>query len=848
VPERPGCEALHDDPAPVWLVVATEWFSRNGGLSTFNRALCADLAALGQRVLCLVPNSTHEEELDASQHGVTLVQAPPELGAGDEARLRRRPDLHGEVPAVIVGHGRVTGPAARALRDEFFGDARRVHVVHTAPGQIEWFKADPTEGSRAAILEEREKIERDLATTADVVAAVGPLLTRETASLSGASVIELLPGLAPGLLGEPRTPPDTFRVLLAGRAEDMTLKGLDIAAEAIGKFGVPDLSRDRVQLIVRGAPRGEGSELRRRLGGTAGNELLVQVYEYSDDVADLRLDFERSSLVLMPSRSEGFGLVALEAIDLGVPALVSSASGLGEILVDLGEPASGCVVAVTGDGNDPVRWFEAMRLALHDRPAAFARALEVRDQFAALDARMGIALLEALQLPRLESRDERSTAGQQQLGGAPVPISICRLPPRNLAFAARTTLLEQLDSEFPPPEERRFTVVLTGLGGVGKTELALELAHRRKTQYDVVWWVRARSVDDAESDMAALAVALGVCSSETSLDAASEAARSWLAEHRSWLVLFDGPSSPGVAARLVPAGEGGHVVITSQQDGGWLALEWQPRKVDGFSEEEAVAFLCARSGDSDSEAASALAQALGCLPLALAQAAAYTDEHGLGLRDYAERLERQSPGIFSAAEQPVVGDVPRSVATVWAIAHEAIEKEPLASEYLTLLAFMGPTGVPRDVLQQFVQLAGSEATVGDVLVHDRAVATLLRYSQATATSGDLTVHPLVARVVRSRLGEREAGEWGLEAARVLVRSLPEDPAEPENAARYARLRGPASEVLKHLDALPQDQKPGVSADVRDAAAQLRERIDAFDAAQQHITGGTPPPSRDDTSR
>ena len=162
----------------VWriLAVGTEWHSGHGGLSTFNRQLCGALAGAGVEVVCLVLDATHKDQGDAETLGVKLVEATPTPGQPRQYALSRKPRLPGGfAPDVIIGHGRVTGPAARILVDDHFPEAKRLHFVHVAPDEIEWFKLDRDDdaGARA---EERTQIELDLGRTADRVIAVGPRL------------------------------------------------------------------------------------------------------------------------------------------------------------------------------------------------------------------------------------------------------------------------------------------------------------------------------------------------------------------------------------------------------------------------------------------------------------------------------------------------------------------------------------------------------------------------------------------------------------------------------------------------------------------------------------------------
>jgi len=317
------------------LVVATEWRSAHGGLSTFSRQLCLALAAAGATVYCQVLAASPEEVSEAAGQGVQLRTPPASHGLPEAAELARKPRLEpGDTPDVVIGHGRVTGPAARSLAEDHFPGAKRIHFVHMAPDEIEWHKLDRSDdaGDRA---EERTAAEVTLGRTAYRLAAVGPTLhkrfTTELYGFGNQEPLRIDPGFD-SLLSVPREPPpgSPWRVLMLGRMEDADLKGLDLAARAIGAA-----ARNRgagvtpIELIVRGAPSGATEELRRQLIDWSGwPSLNVVVRKYSADTELLSRDLRMASLVVMPSRSEGFGLVGAEAIVAGTPVLISSNSGL----------------------------------------------------------------------------------------------------------------------------------------------------------------------------------------------------------------------------------------------------------------------------------------------------------------------------------------------------------------------------------------------------------------------------------------------------------------------------------------------------------------------------------------
>ncbi|HEX8560297.1 MAG TPA: glycosyltransferase [Pyrinomonadaceae bacterium] len=372
---------------PRVLAVATEWRSGHGGLSTLNRRLCRALANAGARVVCVVLEATEAERGDAAAGGVTLLEAARTPGLGEFAPAQRSGLPEGFTPDVIIGHGRVTGPAAQALAREHFTSARRLHFVHMAPDEIEWLK--PGRGDDAgARAEARTQVELELGRTAARVVAVGPRLHQrflnELSAYAVPAPIRLDPGFDSG--GGPREPPPgaPLKVLMLGRLEDGPIKGLDLAARAVGLAAARRTEAAApVELVVRGAAPDTSEELRERLREWAGTAALgVVVRPYTTDSERLDADLRRASLVLMPSRSEGFGLVGLEAITAGTPALVSSESGLAELLREVldREQAGRFVVQTSGGDHETVeRWARAVEAMLRDREAAFRRAAELRE-------------------------------------------------------------------------------------------------------------------------------------------------------------------------------------------------------------------------------------------------------------------------------------------------------------------------------------------------------------------------------------------------------------------------------------------------------------------------------------
>jgi glycosyltransferase involved in cell wall biosynthesis len=379
------------------LAIGTEWASGQGGLSTFNRQLCLALANVRVDVSCVVINATSPQIDEARRSGVRLFSATRTTGVDEREWLARRPVGLGTdyVPDFIIGHGRITGPAALRLAEDFFPGTKRLHFVHMAPDEIEWYKLDRvvSAGLRA---EERTRQELDLGRTAYRVVAVGPRLhdrySRDLFPFGVPAPIRFDPGFD-AKEGGPAGPPPRgpWKVLLQGRGEDYWLKGMDLAARALGILAHARCGKwPEIEFVVRGAKPGNVDELRQQLLAWANSprlQVVVRAWTTKDESLDH--DVGTSSLLLMPSRREGFGLVGLEAIAAGVPVLVSSGSGLAQMLKETldHKQAARVIVETTGDEISPQadvhQWGRAIGATLRNREAAFRRAAELRDALAA---------------------------------------------------------------------------------------------------------------------------------------------------------------------------------------------------------------------------------------------------------------------------------------------------------------------------------------------------------------------------------------------------------------------------------------------------------------------------------
>lgn len=354
--------------------------------------------------------------------------------------------------------------------------------------------------------------------------------------------------------------------------------------------------------------------------------------------------------------------------------------------------------------------------------------------------------------------------------------AISNLPARNPNFAGRGDLLEQLHTSLQAGSVAAVVPIgaVHGLGGVGKTQLALEFAHRFASDYDVVWWIPAELPTSASAALATLAGRLGM---EQVADESKVVAGllNELRQRERWLLVYDNAERPNRLGGLLPPSGGGHVLVTSR----WSAWgsKATPLRVNVLARQESIAFLAKRTGSDDQAALDELAELLGDLPLALEEAAAYLEETGTGMDEYLGLVRNRSRQLFgldqsSADEQ---GDQ-RRVATVWSVSLDRVHQQaPAAEALLDLCAFLAldiprglPTGLPQGLPEELAR------AVGDPLAYNRMLAVVGRYSLATVTPTTVSVHRLVQAVIQARLGDQGERRWAKVAVGLLRERFPNE--------------------------------------------------------------------------
>lgn len=351
-------------------------------------------------------------------------------------------------------------------------------------------------------------------------------------------------------------------------------------------------------------------------------------------------------------------------------------------------------------------------------------------------------------------------------------------------------------------ESEPVTRILVGLGGVGKTSLTLQYAHRYREAYTTVWWITADNPDAITAGLAALTSRLlPHLATPATTNALAEWAITWFQTHPGWLVVFDNADDPSHLAPVISQLDTGRHLITSRRTAGWHHLA-APLRLDVLSPSDAAELLMRTAGRhsvSERLVVAELAAELGHLPLALEQAGAYVHNHAITFAAYLERVRRYPARMFATAYAGSTDE--RTVARVWRVTLSTIaDRDPLAVEILRTLAWFAPDRLPQDLITRIDD---------DILAVDDALALLAGYSMITLAPPNLRVHRLVQAVARS--------------------ADPADPRRTEEAILVARER--AARILR--DSLPGGGAEGESGGASIAVPQwgewraLRPHIEAF---------------------
>lgn len=375
--------------------------------------------------------------------------------------------------------------------------------------------------------------------------------------------------------------------------------------------------------------------------------------------------------------------------------------------------------------------------------------------------------------------------------------SIWNIPyPRNPFFTGREDLLSQLRSSLQTDQEdtalSHSPQAMSGLGGVGKTQIALEYAYRYRHRYQAVLWVQAESHEALTSSYCSIAGLLELPEREApERNRVVADVKDWLRTHRDWLLILDNADELAQVRPFLPPSFAGHVFLTTRaQAMGRLACSLE---VEILPAEQGILFLLRRTGllaveqsigqalEEDREQARRIYEDPGGLPLALDQAGAYIEETGCSLIEY-QRLFQSRRASLLAERRGLIEDHPLPVASTWSLSFEHVEqKNPAAADLLRFCAFLTPDAIPETLLFNAASHIGPQLALvcADPYLFHQAIEALRAYSllhrdEKRGTAPLSSVHRLVQAVLKDGMDRDTERSWASRTGEALGATLPEE--------------------------------------------------------------------------
>ena len=393
------------------------------------------------------------------------------------------------------------------------------------------------------------------------------------------------------------------------------------------------------------------------------------------------------------------------------------------------------------------------------------------------------------ELVKLSSSSSTSSHTVQQitLRGKHSASPISTIPyRRNLFFTNRETLLSQLHRRFSASPSLQIQAV-NGLGGIGKTQIAIEYAYRYAKEYDSIFWVRADSYDTLTSDFVLLANRIGI-SEEYVRDQriVIEFVKRWLASNERWLLVLDNVYNMDMVYDFLPLDGKGHILFTMQaQATGGVARRME---VEKMNPEDGALFVLRRANiiepdtsleevsELDRARAQAISVAMDGLPLALDQAAAYIEETACGLSNYLSLYYMERMKLLNLRGGLAFAH-PESVVATWSLSFEKLSQiNPASAELLRLCAFLHPDAIPEEIITEGGSALGPtlHALSNTPIALDNAIKELLRYSliRRNPDTKMLTIHRLVQAVIKESMGEKTQRQWAERTINAINQTFP----------------------------------------------------------------------------
>src|SRR6266571_4578428 len=360
--------------------------------------------------------------------------------------------------------------------------------------------------------------------------------------------------------------------------------------------------------------------------------------------------------------------------------------------------------------------------------------------------------------------------------------------PRNPLFTGREDILKRLHDTLISNKTVALTQpqAISGLGGIGKTQTAVEYAYRYQSEYKVVLLTKADTRETLVSDFVTLAGLLNLPEKDAQDQSLAVAAvKRWLQTHRDWLLILDNADDLAMAREFIPSTAKGHILLTTRAEAtGRLA---QHIDIEKMEPEEGALLLLRRAGiiaqDDPIDKASIydrakareISEIMDGLPLALDQAGAYIEEVACSLSDYLNLYRTRRTQLLKRRGKSAA-DHPEPVATTWSLSFEKVEKANSAADLLRLCAFLHPDAIPEEIITEGAEHLGPilQHVANDPFELNAAIEELRKFSliRRDPETKTLTIHRLVQEVLKDGMDENTQRQWAERTVRAVNRALP----------------------------------------------------------------------------
>jgi tetratricopeptide (TPR) repeat protein len=374
------------------------------------------------------------------------------------------------------------------------------------------------------------------------------------------------------------------------------------------------------------------------------------------------------------------------------------------------------------------------------------------------------------------------------MGQLRVPIR--NIPyPKNPLFTGREDVLKKLSEALITGKTAAIAqpLAISGLGGIGKTQTAVEYAYRHQDDYEAILWVKAETEASINADFVTLASLIDLPEKqEQDQRKIVEAVKRWFQEHTDWLLILDNADDISMVRGFIPMGSNGHILLTTRAHAtGGIAGRIEVEKMEP---DEGALFLLHRAKLLDPNApleaattteqntAQEIVKVLDGLPLALDQAGAYIEETECGLKGYWQLYQKQGSQLLKE-RGGLVTDHPDPVATTWTLSFKNVEQaNPAAAELLRFCAFLAPDAIPEELFTESAAKLGSilEPVASDLSSLNAAIRELLKYSLVHRDPGanTLSIHRLVQQVLKDQMDEETQRLWVGRVVRAVYNVFP----------------------------------------------------------------------------